>query len=155
VNGGFLFDTHILSELMRSRPEPKVQKWVAAQDLGALFLSVVCIGELETEFTTMQDAARRARLEASLERHLRFLFPGRVLPVTQAIAARWGRLGGMPIYHSQSISHAPRAGSGSIFPHIRITAGPRWALGLYRPPERALSQQRWLRASSKGIGHAR
>jgi len=69
VNGGFLFDTNILSELMRSRPEPKVQKWVAAQDLGALFLSVVCIGELEAGFTTMQDAARRARLEASLERH--------------------------------------------------------------------------------------
>ena len=62
---------------------------MAAQDLGALFLSVVCIGELETGSTTMQDAARRARLEALLERHLRILFPGRVLPVTQAIAARW------------------------------------------------------------------
>ena len=54
MNGGFLFDTNILSELMRPRPEPKVQNWVAAQDLGALFLSVVCIGELETGFTTMQ-----------------------------------------------------------------------------------------------------
>ena len=95
MNGGFLFDTNILSELMRPRPEPKVQNWVAAQDLGALFLSVVSIGELETGFTTMQDAARRARLEASLERHLRLPFPGRVLPVTQAIAARRGRLGGM------------------------------------------------------------
>jgi hypothetical protein len=37
----------------------------------------------------MRDAARRARLKASLERHLTLLFPGRVLPVTQAIAARW------------------------------------------------------------------
>jgi len=82
VNGGFLFDTNILSELTRPRPEPKVQNWVAAQDLSALFLSVVCIGELETGFTTMQDAVRRARLEASLERYLRLLFPGRVLPVT-------------------------------------------------------------------------
>jgi predicted nucleic acid-binding protein len=95
VNGGFLFDANILSELMRPRPEPKVESWVAAQDLRALFLSVVSIGELETGFTTMTDATRRARLEASLERHLRLLFPGRVLPVTQAIAARWGRLGGM------------------------------------------------------------
>jgi predicted nucleic acid-binding protein len=60
-----------------------------------LFLSVVSIGELETGFTTMQDAARRTRLEASLERHLALLFPRRVLPVTQAIAARWGRLDGM------------------------------------------------------------
>ena len=54
MNGGFLFDTNILSELMRPRPEPKVQNWVAAPDLGASFLSVVCISELETEFTTMQ-----------------------------------------------------------------------------------------------------
>jgi predicted nucleic acid-binding protein len=60
-----------------------------------LFLSVVSIGELETGFTTMQDAARRTRLEASLERHLAFLFPYRVLSVTQSIAARWGRLDGM------------------------------------------------------------
>src|SRR5271166_3056637 len=80
---------------MRAGPDPKVKGWVAAQHIDALFLSVVCIGELETGFTTMQDAARRARLEASLERHLRLLFPGRVLPVTQTIAARWGRLGGM------------------------------------------------------------
>jgi toxin FitB len=95
VNGGFLLDTNIPSELMRSRPEPKVQDWVAAQDIGALFVSVVSIGELETGFATMWDTARRARLEAALERYLALLFAGRVLPVTQAIAVRWGRLDGM------------------------------------------------------------
>jgi predicted nucleic acid-binding protein len=82
VNGGFLPDTNIPSELMRTRPEPRVTEWVAAQDISALFLSVVSIGELETGLTTMRDGARRARLEASLERHLTLLFPGRVLPVT-------------------------------------------------------------------------
>jgi predicted nucleic acid-binding protein len=79
VNGGFLLDTNIPSELMRLRPEPKVKGWVAAQDISALFLSVVSIGELETGFTTMQDVARWTRLEASLERHLALLFPRRVL----------------------------------------------------------------------------
>jgi toxin FitB len=68
VNSGFLLDTNIPSELMRQRPEPKVNDWVAAQDISVLFLSVVSIGKLETGFTTMQDAARRARLEAALER---------------------------------------------------------------------------------------
>ena len=43
----------------------------------------------------MRDGARRAHLEALLEHHLKVLFPGRVLPVTQTIAARWGRLDGM------------------------------------------------------------
>ena len=95
MNGGFLLDTNIPSELMRTRPEPKVTEWVAAQDINTLFLSVVSIGELETGFTTMRDGARRAHLEALLEHHLKVLFPGRVLPVTQTIAARWGRLDGM------------------------------------------------------------
>ena len=95
MNGGFLLDTNILSELMRSRPEAKVTGWVAAQNIETLFLSVVSIGELETGFTTMLDAQRRARLEASLERHMALLFPGRVLPMTQAIASRWGRLSGL------------------------------------------------------------
>ena len=88
MSGGFLLDTNIPSELMRPRPEPRVEQWVAAQDISALFLSVVSIGELETGFTTMQDVTRRARLQASLERHLALLFPSRVLPVTQAIAVR-------------------------------------------------------------------
>ena len=95
MNGGFLLDTNIPSELMRPRPEPKVQDWVADRDIGRLFVSVVSIGELETGFATMRDAARRARLEASLDRYLALLLVGRVLPVTQAIAVRWGRLDGM------------------------------------------------------------
>jgi predicted nucleic acid-binding protein len=34
VNGGFLLDTNIPSELMRPGPEPKVQNWLAAQDIN-------------------------------------------------------------------------------------------------------------------------
>jgi predicted nucleic acid-binding protein len=77
----------------RPRPEPKVQDWVAARDVGKLFTSVVSIGELETGFATTRDAARKAR--PALERYLALLFAGRVLPVTQPIAVRWGRLDGM------------------------------------------------------------
>lgn len=95
MNRGFLLDTNIPSELMRPRPEPRVKNWVAAQDIGTLFLSVVSIGELEAGFATMRDADRRARLEASLERYLALLFQGSILPVTRAIAARWGKLDGI------------------------------------------------------------
>lgn len=49
---------------------------MAAQDMSVLFVGVVSIGELETRFTTMQDAARRVRLEASLERYLTILLRG-------------------------------------------------------------------------------
>ncbi len=95
MNGGFLLDTNIPSELMRPRPEQRVKDWVAAQDIGSLFLSVVSIGELETGFATMRDTERRARLEASLERYLNLLFQETILPVTRPIATRWGKLDGM------------------------------------------------------------
>jgi len=95
VNAGFLLDTNIPSELMRANPERKVLDWLAAQDIRALFLSLVSIGEMESGFATTRDAVRRARLEASLARHLTRLLMGRVLPVTHSIAIRWGKLDGM------------------------------------------------------------
>ena len=95
MNPGFLLDTNIPSELMRANPERKVQDWLAAQDIRSLFLSGVSIGEMESGFATTRDAVRRARLEASLARHLAYLFVGRVLPVTPSIAIRWGKLDGM------------------------------------------------------------
>ena len=89
MNGSFLLDTNIVSELMRPRPAANVATWVGSQEIAALFLSVVTVGELEAGFETMLDAHRRAQLEALLERLISRLFAERVLPITQAIAARW------------------------------------------------------------------
>jgi toxin FitB len=76
---GFLLDTNIPSELVRTQPEPQVTAWVTAQDLDSLFLSVVSFGELRKGITIMPPGK---------------LFSGRVLPMTQAIAERWGVLEG-------------------------------------------------------------
>jgi len=43
----------------------------------------------------MTDQQRRSRLESWLERKLIELFRGQVLPVTQAIAKRWGTFDGL------------------------------------------------------------
>jgi len=91
---GFLLDTNVISKLTRPRVEPKVQAWVAAQEFGALQISVVSLGEMEKGFTTMSDLQRRARLETWLERQLLELFRGQSLPITQAIAKRWGAFEG-------------------------------------------------------------
>jgi predicted nucleic acid-binding protein len=95
MSNSFLLDTNVVSELTRSQIEPKVQSWVAAQQFGALLISVVSIGEMEKGFTTMSDLQRRSRLESWLERQLTELFRGQVLSVTQAIAKRWGALDGL------------------------------------------------------------
>ncbi len=91
---GFLLDTNILSELVRSLPEPKVTAWVAAQDLDSLFLSAVSFGELRKGITIMSQGKRRAELEAWLKTDLFNLFSGRILPMTQSVAERWGVLEG-------------------------------------------------------------
>ncbi len=95
MSGGFLLDTNVISELTRPRTEPRVQQWVAAQEFGTLFISVVSLGEMEKGFTTMSDLPKRARLETWLEQQLAELFRGQVLPLTQAIAKRWGVFDGL------------------------------------------------------------
>ena len=94
MSAGFLLDTNVVSELTRQRVAPKVRTWIAAQEFGTLQISVVSLGEMEKGFVTMSDVRRRARLESWLERQLLELFHGQILPVTQAIAKRWGAFDG-------------------------------------------------------------
>ena len=91
---GFLLDTNIPSELIRTRPEPRLENWFYAQDEQALYLSVVSIGELRRGFVLLPAFERRAALEQWFENDLVPRFRERILPVTYAIAERWGRLDG-------------------------------------------------------------
>ena len=91
---GFLFDTNVPSELVRPLPEPKVEAWVAAQDLGTLFISSVSFGEIRKGITLLPPGKRREQLEAWIETDLSILFSGRVLSVTRSVAERWGVLEG-------------------------------------------------------------
>jgi len=91
---GYLIDTNILSELQKgSRCDASVQRWYAATDGDELFLSVLVIGEIRLgiERLRRRDAVQSVRLEQKLL-SVETLMAGRILPVTQAIAERWGRL---------------------------------------------------------------
>jgi toxin FitB len=90
----FLLDTNVVSETVRLRPDPRVTEWIARQPNSALFLSVLTIGELRRGFTIAPDPERRARLERWLENDVLRWFEGRILPVTQVIAQRWGVIDG-------------------------------------------------------------
>lgn len=91
---GFLLDTNIPSELIRSRPDRNVQGWVSRQDEDELFLSAITVGELRRGFILLPAGARRAQLENWLENVLVPRFQDRILPVTYSIAGRWGVLDG-------------------------------------------------------------
>lgn len=89
---GFLLDTNIISELLRPKPEPKVVEWVEATNEELIFLSVLTIGEIRKGINLHPDAGRRAKLEAWLASEVRARFEDRILPIDEAIAARWGLL---------------------------------------------------------------
>lgn len=91
---GFLLDTNVISELIKPKPEPKVTAWVEGTDEQLLYLSVLTLGEIRKGITAVSAPARRVMLEAWLERHLILRFAGRILPVTETVADRWGILSG-------------------------------------------------------------
>ena len=92
MSAGFLLDTNVPSETLRPVPHPRVTAWVEAQsDIQSV--SVVSIGELRRGATLLvQGSARRLQLEHYIEIKIPLLFGKRVLPITQAIAERWGVL---------------------------------------------------------------
>lgn len=89
---GFLLDTNIPSELIRTRGDPRVGHWVYARNEQSLYLSVISIGELRRGFALLPASKRRTELERWFENDLIPRFQGRILPITQTIADRWGVL---------------------------------------------------------------
>lgn len=89
---GFLLDTNCISELVRSRPEPRVVDWLMAADESLLYLSVLTLGEIRIGAAFLSQSKRRTQLEIWLELDLQVRFSGRVLGIDGAIADRWGWL---------------------------------------------------------------
>lgn len=89
----YLIDTCILSELRKPRPQAGVVDWMASIQPDEAFLSVLTLGEIRRGIELRR--AKDAVAARSLERWLRGLethYSDRILPVTPAIADRWGRL---------------------------------------------------------------
>jgi len=93
---GFLLDTNVISELVKSNPDSGVTQWIEATDEGLMYLSVLTLGEIRKGITSLPEAKRRIAFEAWLDRDLVLRFSGRILPIDQAIADRWGRLARSP-----------------------------------------------------------
>ena len=89
---GFLLDTNVPSEFRSPRPEPRVVRWLDSVDEDSIFISVITLGELRKGCELLAAGKRRADLEQWLETEVRGWFANRILPITDAIAERWGKL---------------------------------------------------------------
>ncbi|HUZ12672.1 MAG TPA: type II toxin-antitoxin system VapC family toxin [Caulobacteraceae bacterium] len=86
---GWLLDTNVLSELRRSRPEPRVVRFVSAQPLDLLHISAVSFAEIRYGIERLDDAGRRADLHDWLNLALRPMFERRTLQISEDIMLRW------------------------------------------------------------------
>lgn len=91
---GFLLDTNVPSELTRPKSDPQVEKWLDDADDEQLFFSVVSLDEIFKGLTILPESKRRQQLQHWLDETLRPWFEGRILPVSEPIAERWGILAG-------------------------------------------------------------
>jgi predicted nucleic acid-binding protein len=74
------------------QPTPNVSAWLRRQIKISQFISVVTVGELRKGAMLLPTSAKRAQIEYSIDVLIPACFGNRVLPVTQAIAERWGVL---------------------------------------------------------------
>jgi predicted nucleic acid-binding protein len=90
----FLLDTVAISELTKTRPNPRFKTWFDVTNSEDMFLSVVTFAEIERGIERQRgdapDFARR--LEVWRDKVLE-AYGARVLQTTIGIAHTWGRMG--------------------------------------------------------------
>jgi toxin FitB len=90
----WLLDTNVLSEIRKRRPHRKVVAFVAAQPLDLLYISTVTLAEIRFGIELVNDANRRAELNAWLTHKVRPLFAQRVLDISEDVLFKWRLLVG-------------------------------------------------------------
>jgi toxin FitB len=88
----YLVDTNIPSELTRETPDARVATFLRGAGKESVFLSVMTMGEIRKGIDMLPVSQKRNALQGWLEIDVRSWFAGRILPVTEPIAERWGHL---------------------------------------------------------------
>lgn len=117
---GFLLNTNVPSAVLQRSPDPVVEEWLIGHARESLYLSVVTMGEFEKGIALLPASARREFLLRAIEVLVPSWFGDRILPVTQPIAERWGRmaaerqLAGRPLAAADGLIAATAAEHGLV-----------------------------------------
>lgn len=91
----YLLDTCIVSELIKESPSENVISWLKNQDEANLYLSVLTFGEIQKGIEKAPDERRKNKLTTWLEEDLKQRFKGRIIPIDQNVAIKWGEIQGI------------------------------------------------------------
>jgi predicted nucleic acid-binding protein len=84
-----ILDTNVISELMRSRPNPTVVAWSAVQPRSLLCTTSINKAEIFYGVAALPEGRRRRGLAAAAEAMFSEDFAGRVLPFDEVAAAHY------------------------------------------------------------------
>ena len=87
-----VLDTNVISELMRSEPDPAVLSWAAAQPRHTLYTTGINEAAIFYGIAAMPAGRRRSGLTAAAEALFAEEFAGRVRPVNGAAARRYAEI---------------------------------------------------------------
>jgi len=87
-----VFDTNVLSELMRPTPNTVITSWGAERATSSLHFTAVSEAELRYGLAIMPPGRRRNGLAEGLERMLRIGFANRILPFDSAAASSYAEI---------------------------------------------------------------
>lgn len=83
-----VLDTNVVSEIMRSKPDERVTRWLDQQPRPSIWITTVTVFEIRFGLETMPIGKRRTALTASFERWLGDVVQQRMASYDEA-AARW------------------------------------------------------------------
>ncbi len=87
-----VLDTNVVSEPLKSRPDPVVLAWLDAQEPATLYLTTVNLAELLAGVAALPLGRRRSELALALEERVLPLFEGRILAFDKVAAQAFARV---------------------------------------------------------------
>jgi toxin FitB len=88
-----ILDTNVVSELLRAKPAPTVEAWLAGQDGADIYLTAISAAELRYGVAVLAKGKRRDALAEAVNGILREDFRDRILPFDSAAAIEYADIG--------------------------------------------------------------
>jgi predicted nucleic acid-binding protein len=85
----FLLDTCVVSEGVRTKPDPAVVRWMKFQDPASLFISAVTLGELHFGVAKLSNIKKQRELGSWVE-DVERRFSNRIIVLDDVVAKQWG-----------------------------------------------------------------
>jgi toxin FitB len=87
-----LFDTNIISEMMKPSPSSEVINWLDQQETTKLFISTISIAEISFGLNALPEGNRRVQLEQAFNKAIIESFKYRILSFDESAAHVYGKI---------------------------------------------------------------